>query len=228
MSDAGNTGLNLQRGGYMVHVDQPYTSAVAEQRTARIHRLGQDKDVHVHHLLSNTSFDGTGERRLVTKGKTSHIWQDPSDSMDDTGLGMYLNQAYKQRTGLDTGYKVAPIGGDDAQARRAAKKTTRDDVSVARKEATRQRTNKRLAEKGALPEGTVELAHDDTPKTASRKMVERYKGRVPVKHWSGLEATLKEAIGKRENMTDDEWKQHLTEIGNDFHEHINDTFPEGA
>jgi len=97
LSDAGNTGLNLQRGKWLAHVDTPLTSPTFEQRNARINRLGQTQDVAIHQLLTDTPFDGTAVRRLETKADTSHVFQDPSHALDDTGLAAQVHAAYRAR-----------------------------------------------------------------------------------------------------------------------------------
>lgn len=99
LSDAGNTGLNLQRGKWVAHVDTPLTSPTFEQRNARINRLGQTDDVDVHQLLTDTPFDGKAARRLETKSETSHVFQDSSHSLDDTGMAAQIQAAYRKRTG---------------------------------------------------------------------------------------------------------------------------------
>ena len=97
LSDAGATGLNLQRGKWLAHVDVPLTSVVHEQRSARIDRMGQTEDVEIHDLVSDTPYDLTAERRLRKKADLGRIVQSPNGALDDIGLaGLYQ----KQREGL--------------------------------------------------------------------------------------------------------------------------------
>jgi len=56
-TDAGSTGLNLQCATTLINVDVPWTPAIIEQRNARIHRLGQSKNVRIISLISNNSYE---------------------------------------------------------------------------------------------------------------------------------------------------------------------------
>lgn len=115
MTDAGNTGINLQRAKWMVQVDTPLTGPVHEQRTARMHRLGNDGEVVLHNLVSDTSYDMKAQRRLTTKKRTGHIFQTPSDTLDDTGLAFHVHQAYQRTTNA---IRMTPtaISGDNTRA----------------------------------------------------------------------------------------------------------------
>lgn len=56
-TDAGSTGLNLQCATTLINVDVPWTPAIIEQRNARIHRLGQTKNVRIISLISSNSYE---------------------------------------------------------------------------------------------------------------------------------------------------------------------------
>lgn len=60
-TDAGSTGLNLQSASLIVNLDIPWNPAVLEQRIARIHRLGQRRNVSVINFVSA----GTIEERML-------------------------------------------------------------------------------------------------------------------------------------------------------------------
>ena len=49
---AGGVGLNLSCANHVVIFEPWWNSAVEDQAAARIHRIGQTKDVHVHHLIT--------------------------------------------------------------------------------------------------------------------------------------------------------------------------------
>ncbi|MBN1200188.1 MAG: DEAD/DEAH box helicase [Bacteroidales bacterium] len=68
-TDAGSTGLNLQSASLVINLDIPWNPAVLEQRIARVHRLGQKKNVSVIHFVAS----GTIEHRMlgVLKFKSS-------------------------------------------------------------------------------------------------------------------------------------------------------------
>jgi SNF2 family DNA or RNA helicase len=58
---AGGTGLNLTRADHVVHVDRWWNPAVEEQATDRAYRIGQDKPVQVHRMITR----GTIEERVA-------------------------------------------------------------------------------------------------------------------------------------------------------------------
>lgn len=60
-TDAGGTGLNLQHASAVIHVDLPWSPAVLEQRTGRVHRIGQERPVQVATFVAQSSI----EQRLV-------------------------------------------------------------------------------------------------------------------------------------------------------------------
>jgi superfamily II DNA or RNA helicase len=58
---AGGTGLNLTRATHVVHYDRWWNPAVEDQATDRAHRIGQDRTVTVHKLVTG----GTLEERIA-------------------------------------------------------------------------------------------------------------------------------------------------------------------
>lgn len=56
-TDAGGVGLNLQAGNVVINIDLPWNPAVLEQRIARVHRLGQQKNVRVINFVSRLSME---------------------------------------------------------------------------------------------------------------------------------------------------------------------------
>ena len=59
---AGGTGLNLTRATHVVHYDRWWNPAVENQASDRAWRIGQDRPVQVHQLIS----EGTLEERIAT------------------------------------------------------------------------------------------------------------------------------------------------------------------
>lgn len=59
---AAGVGLNLTRASHVVHYDRWWNPAVEDQATDRAYRIGQDKPVQVHRLIS----EGTVEDRIAT------------------------------------------------------------------------------------------------------------------------------------------------------------------
>jgi SNF2 family DNA or RNA helicase len=59
---AGGTGLTLTRATHVVHYDRWWNPAVEDQATDRAYRIGQDKPVQVHRLVT----ENTLEDRIAT------------------------------------------------------------------------------------------------------------------------------------------------------------------
>jgi SNF2 family DNA or RNA helicase len=57
---AGGTGLNLTRADHVVHFDRWWNPAVEDQATDRAHRIGQERPVQVHRLVT----EGTVEQKI--------------------------------------------------------------------------------------------------------------------------------------------------------------------
>ncbi len=57
---AGGVGLNLTRATHVIHVDRWWNPATEDQATDRAHRIGQDRPVQVHRLVT----EGTLEDRI--------------------------------------------------------------------------------------------------------------------------------------------------------------------
>ena len=91
-TDAGGVGLNLQRAANAcVHLDLPWNPAVFEQRSARIHRLGQKAPVDVYALVTSTGI----EARIasIVKNKQalfSGLFDGKSDEVLFEGGGAFL------------------------------------------------------------------------------------------------------------------------------------------
>lgn len=56
-TDAGQTGLNLQRASVIVNLDLPWNPAVLEQRIGRVHRIGQQRTVRVVNIVAEKSIE---------------------------------------------------------------------------------------------------------------------------------------------------------------------------
>jgi superfamily II DNA/RNA helicase len=98
LSDAGATGLNLQRGKCIIHHDIPATAMIHNQRTARIWRLGQKDNVESLTLMADYSWERNNLERIKRKGILGEIFQDPSGYLDDSGLAADL-KAVRARAG---------------------------------------------------------------------------------------------------------------------------------
>ena len=71
---AGGTGLNLTSATNVIHYDLWWNPAVEEQATDRTYRIGQDKNVMVHRLITLGTFEEKIDEMLKSK-KSLLIWQ---------------------------------------------------------------------------------------------------------------------------------------------------------
>ena len=85
-SNAGATGLNLQRADTVINVDLPWNPALLEQRIARAHRMGQTRPVHVFVLVT----EGTLEEKMLATLSAKHDLAlaalDPASEVDAVKL----------------------------------------------------------------------------------------------------------------------------------------------
>jgi len=90
-SDAGATGLNLQRGQWLVEYDTPDTAMVHGQRQGRIFRTGQKQDVELIDLVGDHRSERRARERLHKKYGLRELMTSPMDGLDDSGLAHFLH-----------------------------------------------------------------------------------------------------------------------------------------
>lgn len=56
-TDAGGVGLNLQSASVLINLDVPWNPAVLEQRNARVHRLGQSRQVQIITMVAAGGYE---------------------------------------------------------------------------------------------------------------------------------------------------------------------------
>ena len=78
------TGQTLTRASYMIMIDCPWTYALYEQATDRIHRIGTKKPVFIYNLICNDTIDYTVSQVLDRKEAFSDYMID--DKVDDKTL----------------------------------------------------------------------------------------------------------------------------------------------
>jgi SNF2 family DNA or RNA helicase len=93
-TDAGGVGLNLQAASILINLDLPWNPAVLEQRIARIHRLGQKRNVSIINLVSA----GTIEHKMLgtlnfKKGLSEGVLDQGDDMifMDEGKFKVFMN-----------------------------------------------------------------------------------------------------------------------------------------
>ena len=94
-SDAGGTGLNLQRAATcVINLEVPWNPAVLEQRVGRIHRLGQTRPVEVFNLVSETGIEARISATVAAKKALFRgLFDGVSDSVRFEKAGGFLERA---------------------------------------------------------------------------------------------------------------------------------------
>ena len=91
-SDAGATGMNIQRGQWMVQMDIPQTALTHAQRNGRIFRTGQKNNVELTDLVADHASERKARDRLTKKYGLRDMMTSPMDGFDDVGVAAFLNQ----------------------------------------------------------------------------------------------------------------------------------------
>ncbi len=139
-TDAGGVGLNLQRAATCaVHLELPWNPAVLEQRTARIHRLGQSRPVDVYALVAQDCIESriaevVGAKRAVFDG----LFEGTSDEVVFERSGRFAARlARLAGEPPKPGSEDDPVEPPEARAAAAAREealveATADDAGPAR------------------------------------------------------------------------------------------------
>lgn len=101
-SDAGATGMNIQRGQWLVQVDTPDTAMTHGQRNGRIFRTGQKNNVELIDLVADHPEERKARDRLASKYGLRNLMTSPMESLDDTGVAAYLNKVNTYKKDADT------------------------------------------------------------------------------------------------------------------------------
>ncbi len=92
-SDAASTGLNAQRGRYVLQYDTPQTAMTHAQRRARVRRIGQQNDVELIDLVGEHQSEHRARDRLEKKYQMRDLTTSSAERLDDSGVAFYLKQA---------------------------------------------------------------------------------------------------------------------------------------
>lgn len=91
-TDAGATGLNLQPATVRINLDMPWYPAILDQRSARIHRLGQKHKVQIFLLLAEDSCEQRVAQLVRGKRDLFDNVIDPDASEDVVGVSKKMLQ----------------------------------------------------------------------------------------------------------------------------------------
>ncbi len=70
---AGGTGLNLTAANHVIHYDLWWNPAVEAQATDRAYRIGQQKNVMVHRLLTTGTFEEQIDEMIQSKKELANL-----------------------------------------------------------------------------------------------------------------------------------------------------------
>jgi superfamily II DNA or RNA helicase len=93
---AGGTGLNLTRATHVVHYDRWWNPAVEDQASDRAYRIGQDRPVQVHRLVT----EGTVEDRIATLLATKRALADRVVGAGESWISDLSNDELVELVGL--------------------------------------------------------------------------------------------------------------------------------
>ena len=161
-TDAGGVGLNLQSANIIINLDLPWNPAVLEQRIARVHRLGQQKNVRVINFVAKDTI----EQRILSvirmkKSLFSGVLDGGEDRimLDDKKFGKLMQTVEK----LTVVPKEEPLIRtfvdmyDDAELEEADKNKRFNDVEIPletnnNKETSRKKTENELTSSPQIDE----------------------------------------------------------------------------
>ncbi len=108
-TNAGATGLNLQAANTVINVDLPWNPALLEQRTARAHRMGQQRPVHVYLLVTEGTIEESLLGTLAAKHELALAALDPDSEVTAVDLASGMEEL-KRRLEVLIGTKPeAPV-----------------------------------------------------------------------------------------------------------------------
>ncbi|PHI21647.1 helicase SNF2 [Lewinellaceae bacterium SD302] len=85
---AGGTGLNLTAANHVIHYDLWWNPAVENQATDRAYRIGQEKTVFVHRLISKNTFEEKIDEMIKSKRKLAEM----TTGTGETWIGKMSNR----------------------------------------------------------------------------------------------------------------------------------------
>lgn len=93
-SDAGATGMNVQRGQWLYQFDTPQTAMTHAQRNGRILRTGQQNDVELIDGVADHPEVHRARDRLQKKYGLRELMTSSLEGLDDTGVAHFIHQRH--------------------------------------------------------------------------------------------------------------------------------------
>lgn len=91
-SDAGATGMNIQRGQWLYQYDTPQTAMTHAQRNGRIFRTGQKNNVELIDGVADHPEVHKARERLQKKYGLRELMTSPMEGLDDTGVAHFIKK----------------------------------------------------------------------------------------------------------------------------------------
>lgn len=79
-TEAGGEGINLQFCNHIINYDLPWNPMRLEQRIGRVHRLGQERDVHIYNMATKHTVE---EHILKLLYEKIHLFENVVGELDD-------------------------------------------------------------------------------------------------------------------------------------------------
>ncbi len=123
MTNAGSTGLNLQKANVVINTDLPWNPAVLEQRIARAHRMGQQNPVHIYNLVTTDTIEESLLETLASKQELADASLDMESDVDAVAVTSGTDDLKRKLEKLL--HKPLPAPLDESQRRRVKSETER-------------------------------------------------------------------------------------------------------
>lgn len=168
-TNAGSTGLNLQAADTVVNVDLPWNPAILEQRIARAHRMGQQKPVQVHVLVTEQTIEENLLATLSAKHELSLAVLDPDAEVSEVEFHSGMEELRRR---LEVLLGAKPEGPVD-ETKKA------DELETIRQGAQRERVAAAGGELlGAAFHFLGELVGSQTSQAPADRLVSELRGRL--------------------------------------------------
>jgi len=137
-TDAGGTGLNLQRASTVINMDLPWNPAVLEQRIGRVHRIGQERPVRVVNFVAEKTIEHGMLSVLAFKKAVFAGVLDSGDDevyMGESRLQKFMKEIETVTGAVPKGTQEAPPTAEELEMEEAAE--AREEVDEREEPAAR-------------------------------------------------------------------------------------------
>jgi superfamily II DNA or RNA helicase len=131
-TDAGGEGIDLQSAHVMIDWDIPWSLVRLEQRAGRLHRIGQDQDVFIYHLVAADTREGRVQQVMLanlaaaSRALNGRIYDLLDAAVDRAGFNFGAAMAAAQRA-PDAAYQLVAAVPDTETLVARAKEIANDE-----------------------------------------------------------------------------------------------------